>query len=106
LRGFSGVNAELEKDFEQIFIDQTTRQLAELSCHVVDGVSEGWKETAHSLKGGAATLGGVRMRDICSAAQTMLSSTAAKRKRMLGLIMGEFEQVKQQLQQQKLLEAI
>lgn len=103
MRTFSEGDVEMEKDFVRIFAEQSAIHLATLKEHAIDGTSQGWKDAAHLLKGGAATLGAMKLRLICADAQEMLTATAQERDAMVALINEELTSVCNDLRQMRLL---
>lgn len=103
LRSFSDGDVEMEKEFATIFVEQSNAHIEKLGQYCVDGVSQPWKETAHLLKGGSATLGAMRMREICADAQDMVDSTADARKKILELITIEYNEVSKLLKDSGLI---
>lgn len=82
IRSYSDGDKDVEREFAQIFYEQSKLQIAELAKHCVAGKSHEWVEISHSLKGGAATMGAKRMHKLCTAAQEMADASAASRKAM------------------------
>ena len=103
IRSFSAGNVAMEKEFARLFVSQANLHLASLNQHCVSGTSQEWKEFSHLLKGGAATLGALKMRAICADAQEMLQATAAERTVMLESINEEFMHVCDELKRMQLL---
>lgn len=93
LRTFSDGDTAMEKEFATIFVEQSRDHLQKLAQHCVDGVSQPWKEISHLLKGGAATLGAMRLREICADAQDMVDATLKARSAILDAMQKEFEAV-------------
>lgn len=93
LRTFSDGDTAMEKEFATIFVDQSRDHLEKLAQHCIEGVSQPWKEISHLLKGGAATLGAMRLREICADAQDMIDATKKARETILVAIKNEFEAV-------------
>jgi signal transduction histidine kinase/CheY-like chemotaxis protein len=104
LRSFSDGDAALEKEFISVFLDQSQEHLTLLHQHCISGTSKTWHEAAHSLKGGAATLGAMRMRELCAEAQDMLTATQKSRQEILASIQEEFLRVCHELKQAQLID--
>ena len=100
IRTFSGDDKELEREFADIFIQQSLKQLEELSQNIVDGQSQSWVETAHMLKGGAATMGAMQMRALAANAQGMFSDSFANREAIYDRMNQAFAEVKQEIDAQ------
>lgn len=103
LSGFTENNPQMEREFVSIFMKQSTDHLQKLVQACVDGVSVDWKEAAHSLKGGAATLGAMKMRAVCAQAQEMVDSTREARLDMVQAVTRAFQEVCQELRARQLL---
>lgn len=103
LRTFSEGDTDMEREFAQIFYEQSVEHLALLEGQCIDGVSEEWKASAHLLKGAAATLGALKMRALCADAQQMVDANKDERERMFGKIRHAFTVVCLELQHMKLL---
>lgn len=105
IKRFSGGDDEMTCEFVDIFTRQSTQQLQKLDALTVDGPSKEWVETAHLLKGGAATMGAMQMREICATAQEMLEASTRERQVIHNKIEQSFLLVKQELTKQHLLRA-
>ena len=92
----------MEREFASIFIEQSEKQLSKLVEHIVDGQSEIWVETAHLLKGGAATIGAMQMREQAAKAQEMFVATFAEREDIYASLEGAFTAVRDELVNQQL----
>ena len=92
-----------QREMVTIFMEQSTKQLKELARHCAGGVSRPWSEAAHALKGGAATLGAMRLRDLCAQGQDMLDATKAQRAKLLEQINKEFDKVYEALKAESLI---
>lgn len=101
----SGGREDIEREFAQIFTQQSEEQIVKLENLCIDGHSQEWKEVSHLLKGSAATLGAVAMSDICAQSQEMVEATADARREVLGMIKIKYAEVKAELVKHKLLEA-
>jgi len=104
LNAFSEDDLDTGKSFATTFREQFTKHFEMLGEHCVDGISESWKEAAHLLKGGAATIGAMKLRTICAKAQQMLNSSKSKRLAMMNEIEEEFKAVCKILSEMKLLD--
>lgn len=104
LQTFSGGNTKMEKEFASVFKEQAILHLAKLKQHCTGGISQEWKEAAHLLKGGAATLGAMKMQKLCADAQEMYTGTKKARQEILKLITEEFKCVCGELQNKHLLD--
>lgn len=80
LRTFSAGEVEMEREFAGIFMLECDKHFTTLEQAIVDGESHAWKEAAHAIKGGAATIGALRLRALGTEAQNMLSATADERR--------------------------
>lgn len=104
LKTFSEDDLTLERDFAQAFFDQCEQHLSMLKDHCVDGKCDSWKELAHSIKGGAATLGAMKLRALALDAQEKWVATRDERLRMLSELNQEFELVCKELHDLALLD--
>jgi len=104
LFAFSEGNPDAEKSFIGIFHAQFNEHLEKLREHCVEGISEPWTRTVHLLKGGAATIGAMKLRALCAKAQQMLNASQDKRLAILQEIEEEFKQVCTILKKMKLLD--
>lgn len=103
LRTFSEGDIAMEKEFAATFVAQANQHISQLNAYCVDGMCEEWKEAAHSLKGGSATMGAIRLRELAAEAQEMLIATAGERIEKLKLILHEYERVCQELKTMELI---
>ena len=102
LRSYSENNIHLEREFVLTFIEQATQHMEQLMKHCVDGESTEWRDAAHLLKGGAAMLGAMQLKEICAAAQEMLNTSLAERSRILEKIVAAYQEVLSKLRQHNL----
>lgn len=103
LRTFSEGDKEVEREFAEIFVEQSQLHLQKLSAFCISGESQEWKEAAHLLKGGSATMGAMKMRAFCAEAQEMLVATKKSRQAILKSINQEFAEVCNTLQEMELI---
>ena len=104
LRTITEGNVELERDFAKTFFKQSQLNFAKLREHCVDGISQPWKEAAHSLKGGAATMGAMKLRAIAADAQEMIDAVATERTRTLAQLEAAFSEACSELAKLGLLD--
>lgn len=104
LKTFSEDDLTLERDFANAFYDQCALQLTQLHDHCIDGQCDAWKELAHSIKGGAATLGAMKLRSLALDAQEKWVATQDERLRMHEELSQEFELVCKELRDLALLD--
>lgn len=104
LKTFSEDDLTLERDFANAFYDQCALHLSQLHEHCIDGQCDAWKELAHSIKGGAATLGAMKLRSLALDAQEKWVATQDERLRMLQGLIQEFELVCKELRDLALLD--
>lgn len=83
IRSLSDNDRAIEQEFAQVFYDQAIQHITALRTHCVDGTSDPWKEAAHSLKGGAATIGALQLHAIASKAQYMHDANSHTRQSVL-----------------------
>jgi HPt (histidine-containing phosphotransfer) domain-containing protein len=90
-----------DKDFIADMIDmfsmQGTTQLNELRDLCVNGFSKEWVEKSHALKGTAAMIGAIYMRELCGQAQKMDTADALAREKIHKDISVAFRNVCDQL---------
>jgi CheY-like chemotaxis protein len=72
---------DTETELAALFASQLVLSLEKLRAHLEDG--EKWKEAAHSLKGSAATIGAMQLREAASQAQEMLNAPSSQRQEIL-----------------------
>jgi signal transduction histidine kinase/CheY-like chemotaxis protein len=103
IREYSQGNAALEREFATTFVDQAREHILKLEALCAGGHSDAWKEYAHLLKGGAATMGAVQLRELCARAQTMVNATLMERRSILDDIKLSFSDVYTQLAKEDLI---
>lgn len=96
-QGFAQGDVKAGQAFVRMFFAEVDKQYEMLRMHCSDGVSFPWKEAAHALKGSAATLGAMALREVCAQAQEMLDTTAQIRTETLARITAELELLKTEL---------
>lgn len=93
------------RDIVAMSVTQAQEQIQALKSFCMDGISEDWVQTAHALKGTAATLGAEDMRRLCEHAQkSMLDSTAQARAAHVQSIENVYADVRQALSDQGYLQ--
>ncbi len=104
LRTFTDGEIEVEREFAELFVSESEEQILALSGQCTEGENIAWAETAHKLKGVAATLGAEALRELCSRAQKMRIATRAERDEMLLTIREYYAAVLQELKNLRLLD--
>ncbi len=104
LRTYSKGDKAVDHEFATVFVVESKKHIGRLSAACIDGISQEWKEAAHLLKGGAATIGAMQMRAICAEAQEMLEASAISRRAMFERIQYAFENVMALLKKEGLLD--
>ena len=92
------------REMLEMFVSQAVGQIEELKRLCIDGVSEAWVETAHALKGTAASVGAEDMRQLCAQAQSMAKAAELERRKILADIERQFERAHLELKSQGLLD--
>lgn len=82
------------QSFYDMFVSNTNVSIDALEEECVDGESENWVEITHKMKGSAGMIGAVQMESLCDEAQSMVNSTASRRREMLVSIEQAYVQVK------------
>lgn len=99
IKNISNGDVLTEREFAEIFIDQTNLHLATLSSHCRDGYSKEWRDLAHLIKGSAANIGAQQLRECCAEAQDMLTASAQTRANMLTRMNKAYTLVRQRLEE-------
>lgn len=92
------------KEIVQMFVVIGAQQITSLKNLVKDGEIHDWVELSHSLKGTAAGVGAMDMRELCAQSQKMLVATRQDREEVLDKIAASYELAKQYLIDQSLYE--
>lgn len=92
LRSFTGDDRDAEQEFAQLFYDQTSLHLQELKALCDVESAKAWTSLAHLMKGGAATIGAMRLRAICAEAQAMTDSNTEQRREVWQRIQAAFNE--------------
>ncbi len=103
LQTFSEGDADIESYFAQTFYEQSQLHLRRLSEALDKDLTTEWREAAHLLKGGAATLGAVHMQTLCASAQEMKDAEKRDKVSMLDAIEESFDDVCRELRAKQLL---
>lgn len=90
LRIITGGDPEAEKELLAPYKEQSAISLKILSENCIDGPSILWKDTAHAMKGGAASIGAKRLSQLCNKAQHIETATAEERFALLAEINDEY----------------
>lgn len=98
IRSFSRGDLDVEIKLMRLFITQSDKHIAQLkSVCAADGPNETWVMAAHSLKGGAASVGAGEMRDLCAKAQMMDNVSAKERRAIFKEIEAKYAAVRENL---------
>jgi len=97
LKSFSDGDKNLEKEFIQLFIEQSEKNITLLKGYVAAGKISAFQEMAHMLKGSAANTGARKLADLCSQAQHF-EGTLEEQKKLLQKISDEYSLVKHALE--------
>ena len=95
LRENSMDDEDFIKEMVALFVTQGDEQLRKLEQQCTDGDNHDWVEISHALKGTAAGVGAMPMRDICDDAQNMADVSADARTEMLGELRVHYDVAKQ-----------
>jgi HPt (histidine-containing phosphotransfer) domain-containing protein len=79
--------------FGDIFIRQTTEDIAALTKECTDGPNRNWQEVCHKIKGAAAMAGALVLCDLCNEAQELDNATMVQRHEYLQRINAAFDEV-------------
>lgn len=105
LRAFTGDDRDMEKEFIRVFIEQSDVNVRDLEkSQAEQGQGKIWQEAAHMFKGAAAGIGAEGLRALCDQAQHLDISAVQERPRLFEQIKTEYENVKDYLKGQKLVE--
>ncbi|MBI1309146.1 MAG: response regulator [Proteobacteria bacterium] len=104
-RTFSGGDKTVEREFVSLFMSQAEIKMHELGESCMEGPCPPWVEAAHSLKGSAATVGALRLSNLCEQAQQMEQATASKRQEMFDKITAVFEATRLAFEKENLLQS-
>lgn len=80
---FTEGDAEEERDLLALFFDQNSIGIDQLSDFYEAGDDEGWKKTAHRMKGAAANLGAQSLSDACKDAEEGFDAGKAIKSKLL-----------------------
>src|SRR5262249_31762867 len=103
LNTFTGGDKETEKEFVQVFVEQSDKNIKSLEASRAEGRGQEWKEAAHMFKGGAAGIGAELLRNLCEKGQHLDFSATAERKVLFDAILSEYEKVKQYFRDNNLM---
>ena len=82
------------KGFCELFFERSEESIEVLSRNCTSGENQEWVEVSHRLKGGAAMMGAVVLRQICEEAQLMVNVSAQERRDKLAEIKNAYYAVK------------
>jgi HPt (histidine-containing phosphotransfer) domain-containing protein len=102
LHSLTDGDLEADKELTGIFIKQADANLQTLSDNCRGGTHVNWQETAHKLKGSAASMGALVLSRFCDEAQR-ISDSADVRSEYLTKIEREYDTVKACLEKAGLL---
>jgi|GEM_PF-754536 len=99
---FTNGDKEVEKEFLNLFLMQSDKNLLTLKANLVDGECKDWVEAAHQLKGGAANMGAERLRALSEMSQNMHNASAKDREKIYNDIEEIFIKIKKYINEQYL----
>ena len=102
LRALSDGDAEMQRELLAAFVFESDKNVGNLEKSHAGNDMLMWKESAHAMKGGAATAGAELLRQLCAAAQAF-EGDADARARLLADIREEYASVLRYLKQEKLI---
>ena len=88
----------MEKEFIQLYLTQSEKNVAVMRENQKDGETTPWSEAAHQLKGGSANMGAQKLRALCEKGQHMIVGTKAEREELFADIEKNFNEVKEFLE--------
>jgi signal transduction histidine kinase/DNA-binding response OmpR family regulator len=91
---FTEGNLEDEKELLQSFLQQSEPLLKELENNIDAKKSDNWRETAHKLKGSAASIGALKLSKLCAIAEKEFNSSPENKQAHLINISKEFDFVR------------
>jgi len=97
LRTFTDGDADTEREFIGIFIQQSDKNIKILEESQANQAGEAWREAAHMFKGGAGGVGAEALRKLCDEAQHLDLEAAEERKVLFAKIKSEYEHVRKYL---------
>lgn len=74
-----------------MFVTQGQEQLGQLEKVLASSSNDAWVEVSHSLKGTAAMVGAMAMRDLCATAQNSPGIPAPEKQAMIVKIKAEYQ---------------
>lgn len=102
MRDFARGDHERERKFARLFVEESDKNIQDMTGYFENNNVAMWSEAAHTLKGGAAGMGANRLADMCEEAQHFKGEAEA----LIELheeICVEYKQVKAKLEQSGLL---
>lgn len=93
LKIFADTSEELMQ-YLSVFLRQGEEDLTKLAYACIEEKDAEWVETAHKIKGSAATAGADKLRELCAQAQLQESASRKERALLLQEIRQAFEEVK------------
>lgn len=98
LRTMTDGDKEMEMALFDEFYSSSESLIQTMEANSVDGPNEGWRASAHALKGSAYNLGAKELGDMCKQAQDHPEVSGAEKKALLTKIQAEYAGVKAYLQ--------
>ena len=94
LAGFTGGDAELEKDLISFFVDNARTYIDDLAA---SASGEPWRATSHKLKGAARSVGAIDVAALALQSETLDASDDEKRAQMVAALKDAVEKVAKSL---------
>ncbi|MDR3449135.1 MAG: MHYT domain-containing protein [Alphaproteobacteria bacterium] len=102
LRSFSGEDREMEQELLILFVGQSDENMQTLDANKTGDNPVAWKEAAHMLKGGSASIGAVLLAELCNEAQHF-TGAPQERLDLFEKIKGEYGRISDYLKQTGML---
>ncbi len=94
LREMTDGDVEMEKMLFDEFFSSSEECIVGMENSCVDGENEGFRTSAHALKGTSINLGADKLGELCKEAQEKYDAPAAEKQTMLEGIKAEYQKVK------------
>jgi HPt (histidine-containing phosphotransfer) domain-containing protein len=104
LRTITNGDVAMDRKLLALFVTKSNENLAILSEKCIDGECQEWTESAHMLKGGAASIGAEALKILCNEAQNLDNATSNDRYALYENIRNEYSAVCEYLRKNNLIE--
>jgi len=91
VHGLMAGDPEGEDEMVEVFVEQTRQHIAELKQAQEKGDTDAFREISHKMKGGAATMGASRLKELCAEGQAMGDGSTGKALELIKQIEEAFE---------------